>query len=221
MVAKFDTELLDSKGRKLGWALALMEMLVGPMLMCWVPDWVHEQYERWNPFFRPCVRQANETCMHRTFDLGQLLEKRIERRQLDAAAAQRLRASLPERPEDRVVSNPYFLEARSRTNRSFLRLVRRRMILRSLRDKAENADGEDVFADRGEFSEDDGRDPADAPPSDASGDEGPELAAEALRDAVEIVRDELPTADGVEELVPGSDAWARASSDTSSGPETP
>ena len=50
LVLEFDTERRDAKGRRLGWALALMEMLVGPMLSAWVPAWVREQYERWNPF---------------------------------------------------------------------------------------------------------------------------------------------------------------------------
>ena len=51
LVFRFDTEKRDAKGRQLGWALALMEMLVDPMLSSWVPAWVREQYERWNPFF--------------------------------------------------------------------------------------------------------------------------------------------------------------------------
>ena len=33
-----------------GWGFGLMEMLVDPMLVCWVPAWVREQYERANPF---------------------------------------------------------------------------------------------------------------------------------------------------------------------------
>ena len=45
-------------GRVCPWALALMEMLVDPMLVCWVPGWVVEQYERWNPDFRKCVDLA-------------------------------------------------------------------------------------------------------------------------------------------------------------------
>ena len=35
LVRKFDTDEVDGKGRKLGWALALMEMLVDPMLVAW------------------------------------------------------------------------------------------------------------------------------------------------------------------------------------------
>ena len=31
------------------WDMALMEMLVDPLLCTWVPAWVLEQYERWNP----------------------------------------------------------------------------------------------------------------------------------------------------------------------------
>ena len=62
LVQKFDTDVDDGKGRKLGWAMALMEMLVDPMLVAWVPAWVREQYERRNPFFRACLRQALDSC---------------------------------------------------------------------------------------------------------------------------------------------------------------
>jgi len=58
LVLKFDSDRVDAKGRKLGWAMALMEMLVDPMLAAWVPGYVREQYERWNPFFRPTLRWA-------------------------------------------------------------------------------------------------------------------------------------------------------------------
>ena len=54
LVWKFDTE--DRSGKKIGWARALMEMLVDPMLVAWVPGWVVEQYERWNPKFRGSLR---------------------------------------------------------------------------------------------------------------------------------------------------------------------
>ena len=37
LVDKFDDDRVDGKGRRLGWAMALMEMLVGPMLLTWVP----------------------------------------------------------------------------------------------------------------------------------------------------------------------------------------
>ena len=35
-----------------------MEMLVDPVLVAWVPCWVVEQYERWNPYFRDAVRSV-------------------------------------------------------------------------------------------------------------------------------------------------------------------
>ena len=31
--------------------MALMEMIVDPVLSRWVPEWVLEQYKRWNPYF--------------------------------------------------------------------------------------------------------------------------------------------------------------------------
>jgi len=41
-----------------GWCLALMEMLTDPVLACWVPGWVVEQYERQNPYFRHYVEKV-------------------------------------------------------------------------------------------------------------------------------------------------------------------
>lgn len=41
-----------------GWHFALMEMLVDPVLVRWVPRWVVEQYERWNPKFREKLDQV-------------------------------------------------------------------------------------------------------------------------------------------------------------------
>jgi len=56
-----------------GWGMALMEMLTDPMLLTWVPDWVVEQYERANPFFRDALRSmetrglsSNRTLLLRT-----------------------------------------------------------------------------------------------------------------------------------------------------------
>ena len=39
-----------------GWSLALLEMLVDPVLVRWVPQHVVEQYRRWNPFFVKSLR---------------------------------------------------------------------------------------------------------------------------------------------------------------------
>ena len=64
LVRKFDGHK-DRAGKEIGWARALMEMLVDPMLVAWVPGWVVEQYERWNPDFRGTLRWARETMMVR------------------------------------------------------------------------------------------------------------------------------------------------------------
>ena len=40
-----------------GWGLGLMEMLVDRMLVCWVPAWVREQYERVNFYFRNVLKR--------------------------------------------------------------------------------------------------------------------------------------------------------------------
>ena len=117
LVNQFETGAVDAKWRKLGWAMALLEMLVDPMLMSWVPDWVHEQYERWNEFFRPCVRQAHETCREKTLVLRRLVDKRIERRGIDGTAeAQQMREDAP---AGKTVPNPYYLRPEARTNKRF------------------------------------------------------------------------------------------------------
>ena len=56
MVAKFEGRK-NRAGREDGWARALMEMLVDPLLASWVPAWVVEQYDRWNPHFRAVLRE--------------------------------------------------------------------------------------------------------------------------------------------------------------------
>ena len=49
----------EFEGRRQGaWSFGLMEMLVDPVLVAWVPSWVVEQYERWNPYFRDAVRSV-------------------------------------------------------------------------------------------------------------------------------------------------------------------
>ena len=45
-----------------GWGFGLMEMLVDPMLVCWVPGWVRDQYERAKPYFR-IVLNGWEMCL--------------------------------------------------------------------------------------------------------------------------------------------------------------
>ena len=47
----------DRRGRETGWAMALLEMLVDPYLVAFVPGWVVEQYERANRFFRGSLRK--------------------------------------------------------------------------------------------------------------------------------------------------------------------
>ena len=43
-----------------GWAMAMMEMLVDPMLSEGVPEWVVEQYERGNPCFRSVLNRLKK-----------------------------------------------------------------------------------------------------------------------------------------------------------------
>ena len=46
--------------RPYSWSLALMEMLVDPVLVRWVPEPVVEQYRRWNPFFLSSLREFDK-----------------------------------------------------------------------------------------------------------------------------------------------------------------
>ena len=46
----------DAKGRDYGWSRAFMDILMDPLLLAFVPGWVREQYERWNPDFRSSIR---------------------------------------------------------------------------------------------------------------------------------------------------------------------
>ena len=57
-------------------------------------------------------------------------------------------------------------------------------------------------------SDDDSRDAGNAPVSDGSGDEDLDDASKRLRQEVDMFRDELPSADGVEQVEPcQGDAW--------------
>jgi len=94
LVREFDGRK-NRAGKEIGWAQALMEMLVDPMLVSWVPGWVVEQYERWNPKFRGTLRWAmGQAEAPRTSTNAELLSltrwKMIEvqeRRQVEKAKA--------------------------------------------------------------------------------------------------------------------------------------
>ena len=203
MRSKFDADEVDGKGRTLGWALALMEMLVDPMLVAWVPSWLCEQYEQRNPFFRACLRQALKTCND---DYVKPREKKPRGKK-----GQPLSPPAPIEDLEEKTPNPYRLQRASQTNGCLLRLVRRRMIVRFLRHKAEHPE-DDIAADPAAEadSDDDGRARGE---DDDSDDEDPAEVAKRLHDDAEIIRDELPNADGVDQGVPGEDAWARATAE--------
>ncbi len=206
LVRAFDNDKVDRKGRKLCWAMALMEMLVDPMLVAWVPSGLREQYERRNPFSRACLRQALDTCA----------DEYVKPRDKKPTCKTGEVKPPPEPPKEleEKTENPYFIEEpRHRTNKRLLRLVRQRMIVRFLRRKAEDPEG-DADVDAGDAkSDDDGREPGRESASEKSGDDDLDDAAKRLREEVAIIRDELPTADGVEQLAPGANAWDRATAE--------
>ena len=73
-----------------------MEMLVDPMLVCWVPGWVREQYERANPFFRSVLKRLesyhvsnNRVLLRRTKrEMVKRHEAKVLRGKLNAADAE-------------------------------------------------------------------------------------------------------------------------------------
>ena len=113
---RFDTAKVDKKGRPLGWPLAFMEMLVDPMLCSWVPGWVVEQYERWNPYFRPCLRNA------------------LRRHKVRFDKEARQHVAVVDKDSGLSVANPH-LVGDDCTNRRLLWAVRQRMIFRRERHK--------------------------------------------------------------------------------------
>ena len=70
----------------------MMEMLVDPLLSTWVPDWVTEQYERANPFFRDVLRGMRQRQLRNNAHLLQATRREMVRRhqrQLRKEAAKR------------------------------------------------------------------------------------------------------------------------------------
>ena len=61
--------------RNCDWAFALMEMLLDPVLVVWVPKWVVEQYERRNPAFRVMVDKELRQDKKNLLSNRQLLSK--------------------------------------------------------------------------------------------------------------------------------------------------
>ena len=94
------------------------------------------------------------------------------------------------------------------TNKNLLWSVRQRMIFRYEKHKDDasllllEAEAEGL-SDDGDGSDKEGR-----PASEDSGDEDPAVAARRLREEIELVRDERPSADGVDQVEPcQGDAW--------------
>ena len=93
---RFDVVEL-SKARAFGWARAVVEMFLDPVLVRWVPEPVLEQYRRWNHYFVPAVEKilseaGNETITNQSLckQVHRLMTS-VQERQRDqgAAAAQK------------------------------------------------------------------------------------------------------------------------------------
>ena len=69
----------------------MMEMLVDPVLVQWVPEWVVEQYKRWNPKFAAALKRVLQDDAQGVLSNRQVL-RRVKRevvRQLRLAADKR------------------------------------------------------------------------------------------------------------------------------------
>ncbi len=106
-----------------------------------------------------------------------------------------------------LVKNLEFLGA-PHTNKNLLWTVRQRMIFRYEKHKDDAELPRPAADDKGLSDDEDGSDKDGRPASEDSGDEDPADAARRLREEIELVRDERPSADGVEQVEPGAvDAW--------------
>ena len=57
-VHKVFLEVSIPRPRPYGWAMGLLEMIVDPILVRWVPEDIVEQYQRWNPFLVETLKEA-------------------------------------------------------------------------------------------------------------------------------------------------------------------
>jgi len=80
-------ERVTGRPANCGWAFALMEMLVDPLLCEWVPKWIVEQYDRRNPHFREALVAVLREDRAHALTHRQLLfnTRRLMRRLLKAA----------------------------------------------------------------------------------------------------------------------------------------
>ena len=74
------------------WGFMLMEMITDPMLRQWVPDWLVEQYERQNPFFREVLTALQEENLQR----NKTLLKRAKREMIKRHALHKKRSAMKE-----------------------------------------------------------------------------------------------------------------------------
>ena len=85
LVRKFDSVSHLAGKPPNGWTMALLEMLVDPVLVAWVPGWIVEQYERQNDYFRGSVRWALKEKRAHKIGTNKTLLRRVLRRMLKKA----------------------------------------------------------------------------------------------------------------------------------------
>jgi len=134
---------------------------VDPVLVSWVPEWVVEQYERWNPYFRRCVKDALDHGLPQFEEWRRRTLRELLLRQGD--------------PEDEAERRASRLRPRRRvwTNARLLTVVRRDMERLEEKAAAEKARGDAAGAD-GSGSEESGED-------SSSDDDDPEAGAARAR----------------------------------------
>ncbi len=175
-------DLIDAFEGK--WADALMEMLVDPVLSEWVPIYVIEQYDRWNPYFRECLGKG----LARGGDAAEEARRQRLKEQLEKSGFSA--------EESRRQAGELKCLSRIRTNAKLLAYVKREMVkmhekalLEEKRRVAAEGCADDGEGDGGVTSEGESSHP----------DEDPEVAAakaldlEDAGDAVPLRRDDLPS----------------------------
>jgi len=166
------------------WGEALMEMLVDPVLSEWVPLYVVQQYDRWNPFFRKCLQKGLER--------GSEAETNARREDLKKEL---MEEGFPEEEAARQ-ANELKSYTQLKSNMKLLAYVKRQMV--KMHEKALLEEKRRGAADDGDDGEGDGGSTAGGDGSDP--DEDPEVAAAKALDGdagadVQLIRDELPSFD--------------------------
>ncbi len=151
------------------WATALMEMLVDPVLGHWVPQYVCEQFERWNPFFRECLADA--------LLYGEGEEQKRKSAWIERAVARGVSDEVAQKRAEKLPRR----KKKIKSNAQLLRVVRREMV----RMHEKQVVAEQAGKLGGEGLESDGDDSGAGEPESTDSDDDPQIAALRAREEEE------------------------------------